>query len=125
MLARTIWLPLLFAVSLAAMSYAMRLPLWAVVTLQFCFFLTVGRTNPNVAALALAPHAREAGTASALMGALQAGLAMAAGVAVATFSDGTVGRLAMLMTACAALSALSYVAAAGRLRSSLPAAPRA
>jgi DHA1 family bicyclomycin/chloramphenicol resistance-like MFS transporter len=81
---------------------------------QFGYVLMVGRANPNVAALALAPFAREAGTASALMGALQAGLAMLGGAAVAMFSNGTVTRLALIMTCCAVLSALSFLLARKR-----------
>jgi DHA1 family bicyclomycin/chloramphenicol resistance-like MFS transporter len=81
------------------------------VAVQFCFFLSVGRANPNVAALALAPHARDAGTASALMGAVQSALGMIAGISVAMFSDGTVFNLAALMAGCALLSAASYVVA--------------
>jgi hypothetical protein len=44
------------------------------------------------------------------MGGLQSSLGMLAGVAVAAFSDGTVANLALLMSLCAVLSALSYVA---------------
>lgn len=110
-LGRAVWWPMVFTGALSLGSYAMHLPLWVVIAAQFCFFLMVGRANPNVAALALASHAREAGTASALMGAMQSLLGMAAGVAVAVASDGTIARLAALMTVCAVLSALSYVLA--------------
>ena len=113
-LARSVWWPLTCAATLALASYLLRLPLWAVVVGQFFFFLSVGRANPNVAALALAPHARDAGTASALMGAVQSGLGMLAGIAVALVSDGTVFNLTALMAGCAALSAVSYVLAVGR-----------
>jgi MFS transporter, DHA1 family, multidrug resistance protein len=108
-LARAVWFPLLFTAVLAVASYAVSLPLWAVIVLQFCFFISVGRANPNVAALALAPHAREAGAASALMGALQSGLGMLAGIAVAVFGNGTLSRLSALMMMLALLSALSYL----------------
>jgi DHA1 family bicyclomycin/chloramphenicol resistance-like MFS transporter len=108
-LAGAIWFPLFISVALAVASHVMRLPLWAVLIAQFGFFLAVGRANPNVAALALAPHARAAGTASALMGAVQSGLGMIAGVAVAMFSDGTVFMLATLMAAFAAASLASYL----------------
>jgi DHA1 family bicyclomycin/chloramphenicol resistance-like MFS transporter len=84
------------------------MPLWMVVALQLSFFVTVGRITPHVAALALAPHGAEAGAASALMGALQSALAMAAGFAVATLNDGTVSTLAAIMTAGGALTLLSY-----------------
>lgn len=108
-LVRTIWLPLFFGVLLTALAFWMRLPLWAVIALQFCFFISVGRVTPNVAALALAKHGREAGTASALMGSLQSAVATLAGVAVAVFNDGTLETLGSLMAAGAIFSWLSYV----------------
>ena len=108
-LARAVWWPLAFTLLLAIISFFIAPPLWLVIVLQFCFFISVGRLTPNVSALALAPYAREAGSASALMGALQSALGMFAGVAVAMFSDGTLFRLALLLLICALLSALSYV----------------
>jgi MFS transporter, DHA1 family, multidrug resistance protein len=108
-LARAVWWPLLFTSALSVASFALALPLWAVIVLQFCFFISVGRANPNVSALALAPYAREAGAASALMGSLQSALGMFAGILVSEFGNGTVFRLSLLMTGCALLSALSYV----------------
>jgi len=112
-LAGAIWFPTLIAIALAIVSYWLRLPLWAVLIAQFGFFLAIGRANPNVAALALAPHARAAGTASALMGAVQSGLGVLAGVAVAMFSDGTLSRLATLMAGFAVSSLLCYLLAKG------------
>jgi DHA1 family bicyclomycin/chloramphenicol resistance-like MFS transporter len=76
------------------------------------FFVMVGRVTPNVAALALSPHGKEAGAASALMGALQSALGMLSGFAVATFNDGTVSTLAAIMTVGAGLGLASYVWAA-------------
>jgi DHA1 family bicyclomycin/chloramphenicol resistance-like MFS transporter len=113
-LGKAVWFPLLSASLLAIGSYWRLLPLWLVIALQFSFFLMVGRANPNVAALALAAHGREAGTASALMGAMQSGLGMVAGIIVATFSDGTLARLATLMAACGGLSVASYLYARSR-----------
>jgi DHA1 family bicyclomycin/chloramphenicol resistance-like MFS transporter len=115
-LGTAVWFPLLFASLLAIGSYWILLPLWTVIALQFSFFLMVGRANPNVAALALAPHGREAGTASALMGAMQSGLGMIAGMTVAALSDGTLARLATIMAACAGLSVASYLYARSKRR---------
>ncbi len=112
-LARAVWVPALIGAALTLGSYALHLPLWIVIVGQLGFVLMVGRANPNVAALALAPYGREAGTASALMGALQSGLGMLGGIAVAAFSDGSVARLALLMTCSAVLSGLSYWVARG------------
>jgi DHA1 family bicyclomycin/chloramphenicol resistance-like MFS transporter len=108
-LARAIRWPLVFTVALASLSYVLRLPLWVLIALQFCFFISVGRSNPNVAAIALAPYAREAGAASALMGAIQSALGMLAGIAVAEFSDNSVFRLALLLVSCAVCSLASYL----------------
>jgi MFS transporter, DHA1 family, multidrug resistance protein len=108
-LGRTVWWPVVFAGALAIGSYVLQLPLAAVIVLQFCFFISVGRSSPNVSALALAPYAHAAGAASALLGSLQSALGMLAGVAVSIFGDGSLFRLALLMAVSTLLSALSYV----------------
>ena len=107
-LARYVWMPLVIGVALLTLTSLWPIPLWMLVALQLSFFVTVGRVTPHVAALALAPHGAEAGAASALMGALQSALAMAAGFAVATFNDGTVSTLAAIMTTGGALALVSY-----------------
>jgi DHA1 family bicyclomycin/chloramphenicol resistance-like MFS transporter len=112
-LARYVWLPLFLGGALFLLTALWPMPLWMVVALQLSFFVTVGRVTPNVAALALAPHGKEAGAASALMGALQSALAMLSGFAVATFNDGTVSTLAGIMTVGGALTWGSYLWARG------------
>jgi DHA1 family bicyclomycin/chloramphenicol resistance-like MFS transporter len=107
-LSRYVWMPLLLGAALFGVTWQWSVPLWVVVALQLSFFVTVGRVTPNVAAIAMAPHGRDAGAASALMGALQSALAMLSGFAVATFNDGTVSTLAAIMTAGGALTLLSY-----------------
>jgi MFS transporter, DHA1 family, multidrug resistance protein len=113
-LARYVWLPLVLGGALFLVTFLWPVPLWMVVALQLSFFVTVGRVTPNVAALALAPHGKQAGAASALMGALQSALAMLSGFAVATFNDGTVSTLAAIMTVGGALTWGSYLWARGR-----------
>ena len=113
-LARYVWLPLLLGSALFLLTYLWPVPLWSVVALQLSFFVAVGRVTPNVAALALAPHGKEAGAASALMGALQSALAMLSGFAVATFNDGRVSTIAAIMTVGGALTWGSYLWARGR-----------
>ncbi len=107
--ARYVWTPLIFGVALLLVTLAMHPPLWLLVALQLSFFVSVGRVNPNVVALALAPHGRDAGTASALMGALQSLLSTIAGIAVALLSDGTLRTLTAIMAAAAVCSGLSYL----------------
>jgi MFS transporter, DHA1 family, multidrug resistance protein len=116
-LERYIWLSPLLGVTLLILSLSFQLPLWAVVALQLMFFVSVGRVGPNVSALALAPHGRNAGTASALMGATQSGLVTVGGLAVAVLNDGAVHTLAAIMATCAVLSVLCYL----RIRRIVPA----
>ena len=107
-LARYVWASPLLGMVLLTLSTLLNMPLWAVVSLQLLFFLSVGRVNPNVAAIVLAPHGRNAGTASALMGATQSALTMVGGLAVAILNDGTVRTLAAIMTSGAVLAVLCY-----------------
>jgi MFS transporter, DHA1 family, multidrug resistance protein len=109
LLARSIYVPSILGCLMVLLSSLWHLPLWVVVLWQFSFFIATVRVNPNIAALALAPHGREAGAASALMGSLQSGTAMLASVAVAIFADGTVRTLAAMMTAGVIFGLLFYV----------------
>jgi DHA1 family bicyclomycin/chloramphenicol resistance-like MFS transporter len=108
-MSRYVWASPLLGVVLLILSLLLELPLWAVVSLQLLFFVSVGRVSPNVSALALAPHGRSAGTASALMGATQSALTTCGGLAVAVFNDGTVHTLAAIMTTGATLSLLCFL----------------
>lgn len=120
LLARYIWGPPLLGTALLLLSLVLKLPLWTMVALQLLFFVCVGRIGPNVTALALAPHGRQAGTASALLGATQSALTAAGGLAVAIFSDGTVRTLAAIMAAAATLALLCYLTIRSNLRASPP-----
>ncbi|PZN35378.1 MAG: Bcr/CflA family drug resistance efflux transporter [Proteobacteria bacterium] len=114
-LQRAIWQPTVVSATLLGANLLFDVPLWLVVVLQFAFFISVARLNPNVATLALVRHGHQAGNASALMGALQSLVSTLGGVAVAAFTDGTFGPLALMMTAGAAASWALYgwVAARG------------
>jgi MFS transporter, DHA1 family, multidrug resistance protein len=107
-LARFIWVPPLLGIGLLLMSSLFDPRLWMVAALQLSFFVAVGRVNPNASAIALAPHARDAGAASALMGAVQSAITTLAGLAVAIFNDGTVRTLAAIMGTGAVLAFVSY-----------------
>ena len=76
--------------------------------LQFAFFVTTARALPNVSALALAHRARDAGSASALLDALQSFASMMTGAAIAFFNNGTLLPLALLMTASVTISAILH-----------------
>jgi DHA1 family bicyclomycin/chloramphenicol resistance-like MFS transporter len=108
-LSGAIWAPLGVGALFWLLAYFFMLPMWSILILQFAFFISVARITPHGSALALAPHGRHAGSASAMMGALQSLVATLAGVAVDIFGDGTVARLALLMAAGVTASALSLL----------------
>ncbi|RYG06056.1 MAG: Bcr/CflA family drug resistance efflux transporter, partial [Chitinophagaceae bacterium] len=65
------------------------------------FLSCLGFINPNAAALSLAPFSKNAGSASALMGALQMGLGALASVMVSLFSEHSVVPMPLVMTSAA------------------------
>jgi DHA1 family bicyclomycin/chloramphenicol resistance-like MFS transporter len=101
--------PTLVGALFLMLAVGLSLPIWAAIGLQLLFFITTARSLPHTSALALAPHGREAGAASAMMGSLQSLTATLAGIAVAIFNDGTLPKLALLMVAGAVLAWVSYV----------------
>ncbi len=85
----------------------------AVLTVMLC---CLGFVNPNTAALCLAPFAKSAGTASALMGALQMGAGALASVFVSLFKENTAFPMALWMAIPAVLSLLILMAGRRQLR---------
>jgi DHA1 family bicyclomycin/chloramphenicol resistance-like MFS transporter len=71
-----------FGVVFLAGTWAGRLDLYGTLAVLFCFLCCVGVTNPNASALALAPFARNAGSASALLGFFQLGTGAAISTAI-------------------------------------------
>lgn len=109
LLARAVWISAGAGLALVLLTLIDQPPLWCVVVLQFLFFVGFASVSPHVSALALGPHAREAGSASALMGSLQSAVSMLAATAVAMFTDGTLRTLAIIMTVGATCAGLSYL----------------
>jgi DHA1 family bicyclomycin/chloramphenicol resistance-like MFS transporter len=85
------------------------LNLGGTIAMIFLALCCVGMTNPNTSALSMAPFSRNAGVASALLGAMQLGLGSVSSSAVSIFSSAkSVVPLAAIMavTACIALVVL-------------------
>jgi DHA1 family bicyclomycin/chloramphenicol resistance-like MFS transporter len=80
------------------------------VLIIFLFLLLscVGIANPNTASLTLAPFTKNAGTASALMGAIQMGLGALVSVFISLFEKPSVTPLAIAMAFSAILSLLMF-----------------
>jgi DHA1 family bicyclomycin/chloramphenicol resistance-like MFS transporter len=76
------------------------LGLYGTIFMIFLFLGCQGFTFPNSAALSMAPFSKEAGSASALMGALQMGLGALASAAVGLFSAQTALPMTGIMATC-------------------------
>ncbi|GAB3900544.1 multidrug effflux MFS transporter [Spirosoma agri] len=72
----------------------------------FIFLCCIGFTNPNAAALSLAPFAKNAGSASALMGALQMGMGTLISVFVSMFEEPSALPMVMGMAGSASVALL-------------------
>lgn len=80
------------------------LSLVSTLVLLFVFLCCLGLVNPNTAALTLAPFTRNAGSASALMGALQMGTGALASVGVSMWKVHSVIPMAAIMAVSAVLA---------------------
>lgn len=75
------------------------LGLYQTSAMLFLFLGCLGISNPNTAGLTMAPFAKNAGSASALMGAIQLGLGALASFAVGIFVKNSVVPMVLIMTA--------------------------
>ncbi|WP_345949850.1 multidrug effflux MFS transporter [Mucilaginibacter sp. PAMB04274] len=82
--------------------------LTGVLVMLFVILCCIGLISPNASALSLAPFAKNAGTASALMGALQLGFGALASMGVGFFHSLTAIPLAAIMAGTSLLAALIY-----------------
>ncbi|MRX40003.1 Bcr/CflA family efflux MFS transporter [Flavobacterium sp. LC2016-23] len=74
------------------------LGLYETIGMLFLFLACLGISNPNTAGLTMAPFAKNAGSASALMGAIQLGLGALASFAVGIFVKDSVAPMVLIMT---------------------------
>ena len=100
LLHHAIWLPALAGLALALASIAGGLSSALILTGFFAYVASLGFIGPNATAAALATHGQQAGTASALMGALQFGIATVTGAMVGFWHDGTARPLMLVMGVC-------------------------
>lgn len=83
----------------------------ATLVLFFFFLLSIGLTYPNAAALGMAPFSKDAGSASALLGFLQAGTGSAVSMCV-----GVLGATAIVSLLCSTAFTAMLILAIGRTR---------
>jgi DHA1 family bicyclomycin/chloramphenicol resistance-like MFS transporter len=96
----------LFCQSLAGLALVLGtwfhlLGLFSTIFLIWIFLSTQGFAFPNSSALCLAPFSKNAGTASALMGAIQLGFGAISTALVSIFNNGTPMPMAAAMCVCA------------------------
>jgi DHA1 family bicyclomycin/chloramphenicol resistance-like MFS transporter len=80
------------------------LGLYETIAMLFLFLSCLGISNPNTAGLTLAPFSRNAGSASALMGAIQLGLGALASFTVGFFLKDSMLPMVVIMTATTVLA---------------------
>lgn len=100
----TLFCQCLAGISLVAGTWFHALGLYSTIFFIWVFLSTQGFAFPNTSALSLAPFSRNAGTASALMGAVQLGIGAIATALVSVLNNGTAMPMAAVMCACAILS---------------------
>ncbi|MBE9585256.1 multidrug effflux MFS transporter [Mucilaginibacter sp. JRF] len=77
---------------------------WGTVVMIFAYLCCLGMTNPNAAALTLAPFSKNAGTASSLFGALQLGIGALVSTSISLFDSLSVVPLAATMCIAAVIA---------------------
>jgi DHA1 family bicyclomycin/chloramphenicol resistance-like MFS transporter len=94
------------AITLAVLALMQVDSLVAILALVFVFLCCQGFIFPNASSLSIAPFGHNAGTASALMGALQMGVGALVSSAVSNFQDHTARPMcvAMMLTAVSGLT---------------------
>ncbi|MFD1871115.1 multidrug effflux MFS transporter [Hymenobacter bucti] len=91
------------------------LGLGGTIALLFVFLGCLGFTSPNTSALSLAPFTRNAGSASALMGAIQMGMGALASVGVSLFNAHTALPMVAIMAVTSLLALLLLLASRQRI----------
>ena len=85
------------------------LGLYETIAMLFLFLACLGISNPNTAGLTLAPFSRNAGSASALMGAIQLGLGALASFAVGVFVKSSMLPMVLIMTTSTVLALIILI----------------
>lgn len=109
---RIIYVTLICQVStgvlLFVLSYLDLLNLYTTIALIWIYLATQGFVFPNTSALALSPFSKNAGTASALMGAVQLGIGALATALVSALSNNTALPMTGVMLLCGSSAFLMF-----------------
>lgn len=100
--------PATFGLALAGTAWMGVGGVWGLLLPLFGYVASLGFVFPNATAAALEPHGRRAGFASAVMGALQFGLAAIASTLLGRLHDGSALPMALVIATCGTLAFLTH-----------------
>lgn len=103
-------------VLLFVLSYLDLLNLYTTIALIWIYLATQGFVFPNTSALALSPFSKNAGTASALMGAVQLGIGALATAMVSALSNNTALPMTGVMLLCGSSAFLMFLVGSKSIR---------
>lgn len=92
------------ALMIVAMNGLITLPVMLI--LQFIYLSCLGYILPNASAMAMSPFTKGAGSASALMGALQMGIGACVSIVLSLMQNGTLIPMVVVMATCGFISLL-------------------
>jgi len=104
LLTRTVWVYLAAALTLLAVSALRTEALWPLLVPLFICIASLGCILPNTSACAMSGQGARAGSASALLGCIQFGVAAGAASLVGVLHDGTAMPMAMVISLCGVLA---------------------
>lgn len=106
---KILWISVSAAILLILASY-FKAPVWLLVIPIIIFMGTIGILLPNITACAMSIDARQAGSASALMGTLQFAIAASLSGLTAWLQNGTIYPTAVMLCLCASTGiAITYL----------------
>ena len=113
------------SISILFLALAMNslLGLYETITLLFLFLACLGISNPNTAGLTLAPFSKNAGSASALMGAIQLGLGAFASFAVGIFVKNSMLPMVLIMTISTVLALIILILGKPNIKKTISSSP--
>ena len=104
LLSRTVWVYVAAALTLLGIAALRTEALWPLLVPLFICIASLGCILPNTSACAMAGQGARAGSASALLGCIQFGVAAGAASLVGVLHDGTAMPMAMVISLCGVLA---------------------
>ncbi|PIB55963.1 multidrug effflux MFS transporter [Pseudomonas sp. 2995-3] len=104
LLSRTVWVYVAAALTLLSIAALRTEALWPLLVPLFICIASLGCILPNTSACAMAGQGARAGSASALLGCIQFGVAAGAASLVGVLHDGTAMPMAMVISLCGVLA---------------------